>query len=59
MSTGAIEKMRSWEWLPTKAEPKSIWYRSAFFRIELLRKPQLENKRLEGNIFEDEEAATT
>jgi N4-bis(aminopropyl)spermidine synthase len=56
---GYIETMRSWEWLPTKAEPKSIWYRSAFFRIELLRKPQLENKRLEGNIFEDEEAATT
>jgi predicted methyltransferase len=45
--------------LPTKAKPKGVWYCSAFYRIELLRKPQLENRRLEGNIFEDEEAATT
>lgn len=56
---GYIETMRSWEWLPTKAVPKSVWYCSALYRIELLRKPKLENKRLEGNIFEDEEAATT
>ncbi|MGQ9463338.1 MAG: bis-aminopropyl spermidine synthase family protein [Candidatus Fervidibacter sp.] len=56
---GYIETMRAWEWLPTKAVPQSVWYCSALYRIELLRKPQLENKRLEGNIFEDEEAATT
>lgn len=56
---GYIETMRSWKWLPTKVVPKSVWYCSAFYRIELLRKPQLENRRLEGNIFEDEEAATT
>lgn len=56
---GYIETMRSWEWLPTKIVPKSVWYCSALYRIELLSKPRLENKRLEGDIFEDEEAATT
>ncbi len=56
---GYMETMRSWSWLPTKATPQRVWYYSAFHRIELLRQPQLENRRLEGNIFEDEEAATT
>lgn len=56
---GYIKEMRSWDWLPTKVVPQKVWYYSAFHRIELLRKPKLENKRLEGNIFEDEEAATT
>ncbi len=55
---GYIETMRSWDWLPTKVVPKQVWYCSALYRIELLRKPVLENRRLEGNIFEDEEAAT-
>lgn len=56
---GYMETMRSWTWLPTKVAPQQVWYYSAFYRIELLRQPQLENRRLEGNIFEDEEAATT
>ncbi len=56
---GYIEMMRSWDWLPTKVAPQKVWYCSAFYRIELIREPQVENKRLEGNIFEDEEAATT
>ncbi|MFN4178776.1 MAG: bis-aminopropyl spermidine synthase family protein [Armatimonadota bacterium] len=56
---GYIETMRSWDWLPTKVAPQKVWYCSAFYRIELIQEPQVENKRLEGNIFEDEEAATT
>ncbi|MCS7265890.1 MAG: bis-aminopropyl spermidine synthase family protein [Armatimonadetes bacterium] len=56
---GYIEEMRSWDWLPTKVVPKKVWYCSALFRIELLQKPKVENRRLEGDIFEDEEAATT
>jgi len=56
---GYIETMRSWAWLPTKVVPKKVWYCSALYRIELLSKPQIENRKLEGNIFEDEEAATT
>lgn len=56
---GYIETMRSWAWLPTKVVPKRVWYCSALYRIELLRPPSVENRRLEGNIFEDEEAATT
>jgi predicted methyltransferase len=56
---GYIETMRGWAWLPTKVVPQRVWYCSALYRIELLMKPHLENRRLEGNIFEDEEAATT
>ncbi len=56
---GYIETMRSWAWLPTKVVPQKVWYCSALYRIELLFKPKLENRRLEGNIFDDEEAATT
>ncbi len=56
---GYIETMRSWAWLPTKVVPQKVWYCSALYRIELISKPSLENRRLEGNIFEDEEAATT
>jgi len=56
---GYIETMRSWAWLPTKVVPQRVWYCSALYRIELLRPPSVENRRLEGNIFEDEEAATT
>lgn len=56
---GYMETMRSWAWLPTKVLPQRVWYCSALYRIELLRLPSVENRRLEGNIFEDEEAATT
>jgi len=53
-----MEKMRSWAWLPTKALPERIWYYSALYRLELLHRPRVENLRLTGNIFEDDEVAT-
>ncbi len=56
---GYIESMRSWEWLPTHRLPERPWYYSALHRIELLRTPALENAAVEGDIFTDEEAATT
>ncbi|SHK37297.1 bis-aminopropyl spermidine synthase family protein [Rhodothermus profundi] len=56
---GYIESMRSWKWLPTHRPPERSWYYSALHRIELLRTPALENTAVEGDIFSDEEAATT
>jgi|FaiFalDrversion3_1042247.scaffolds.fasta_scaffold00502_3 predicted methyltransferase len=54
-----VETMRAWQWLPVRTRPGHLWYFSALFRIELLRTPSVENLALEGNLFEDEEAATT
>lgn len=54
-----VQTMRSWQWLPTKATPTTPWYTSALYRIELLRVPEVSNEPLEGNIFDDEEVATT
>ncbi len=54
-----VETMRAWQWLPVRTRPSRVWYYSAFFRIELLRDPAVPNRALEGNLFEDEEAATT
>ena len=56
-----IETMRSWPRLPTRRLPgaREIWYRSALFRLEVVEGPRAENVRYEGDIFEDEEAATT
>ncbi len=54
-----IETMRSWPHLPVRRVPEEIWYRSALYRIELVEEPRVENIRYEGDIFEDEEAATT
>lgn len=56
---GYMETMRSWTWLPTKVIPKTIWYCSALCRIELFRNPRRRRDPVTGNIFEDEEAATT
>lgn len=56
---GYVESMRAWSWLPVRVRPDRPWYFSTLYRIELLRSPDVENGRLEGNIFEDEEAATT
>jgi predicted methyltransferase len=56
---GYMETMRSWTWLPTRAIPKRVWYCSAFCRIELLRNPKRRNDPVTGDIFDDEEAATT
>ncbi|MFA4044168.1 MAG: hypothetical protein HZRFUVUK_000951 [Candidatus Fervidibacterota bacterium] len=54
-----IEGMRSWQWLPIKVRPEGVWYKSALFRFEWLEPIEIPMVRYEGNIFEDEEAATT
>ncbi len=56
-----IETMRAWPHLPVKRVPGKFepWYRSALIRIELVEEPKVENVRYEGDIFTDEEAATT
>ncbi len=56
-----IETMRAWPHLPVKRVPGKleIWYRSALIRVELVEEPQVENVRYAGDIFTDEEAATT
>ncbi|MCS7254194.1 MAG: bis-aminopropyl spermidine synthase family protein [Armatimonadota bacterium] len=56
---GYIERMRSWCWLPVKVHPKGTWYKSSLYRIEWLEPIELPKVRYDGNIFEDEEAATT
>lgn len=56
-----IETMRAWPHLPVKRVPGKYepWYRSALIRIELLEEGEVENTRYPGDIFTDEEAATT
>lgn len=54
-----VETMRAWQWLPVRTRPAHLWYRSALFRIELLSPPKLANRPVRGQLFEDEEAATT
>ncbi|MCS7083158.1 MAG: bis-aminopropyl spermidine synthase family protein [Bacteroidetes bacterium] len=56
---GYMETMRSWAWLPVRVHPKGSWYQSAWYRIELLDPPELSNEPVFGDIFQDEEAATT
>lgn len=56
-----IETMRAWSYLPVRRVPGKFepWYRSALIRIELVEEPKVENVRYSGDIFTDEEAATT
>ncbi|MBC7221599.1 bis-aminopropyl spermidine synthase family protein [Candidatus Bipolaricaulota bacterium] len=56
-----IETMRAWPHLPVKRVPGKFepWYRSALIRIELVEEGKAENVRYSGDIFTDEEAATT
>lgn len=56
-----IETMRAWSYLPVKRVPGKYepWYRSALIRIELVEEARVENVRYSGDIFTDEEAATT
>ena len=56
-----IDHMRSWPHLPVHRLPgrEEIWYRSALIRIEVVEGPTIEERRYEGDIFADEEAATT
>ena len=54
-----VRETRGWAWLPDPRPPAHRWYRSAWYRFELLALPDVPNEALEGNIFDDEEAATT
>jgi len=56
-----IDHMRSWPHLPVHRIPgrDEIWYRSALIRVEVVKGPAIEERRYEGDIFADEEAATT
>lgn len=56
-----IETMRAWKNLPVKRVPgkSEVWYRSSLIRIELVEEAQVENTRYAGDVFTDEEAATT
>ncbi|MFH1609582.1 MAG: bis-aminopropyl spermidine synthase family protein [Candidatus Bipolaricaulota bacterium] len=56
-----VETMRAWEHLPVRRIPGRFepWYRSALVRIELVTEAKVNLERLEGNIFLDDEAATT
>ncbi len=56
-----FEKMVAWEKLPTRRVPgpQEAWYRSALIRLELLESPKYPQEELEGDMFDDAEAATT
>ncbi|MCR4391966.1 MAG: bis-aminopropyl spermidine synthase family protein [Candidatus Acetothermia bacterium] len=56
-----IDSMRAWDRLPVKRVPgrDEPWYRSALIRVELVEAARVENPRYTGDIFNDEEAATT
>lgn len=53
-----IETMSSWEYLPVKTVPERVWYRSAQYRLELLKEPGPDTEVYSGDIFFDEETAT-
>jgi len=55
---GYEREMKAWNYLPVKSEPKGIWYRSCWFRIERVEETHLENAPIEGEIVEDDEMAT-
>ena len=56
-----VEAMRGWEHLPVRRVPGRLepWYRSALVRIELVTEAKVELGCVPGNIFLDDEAATT
>lgn len=56
-----VETMRGWEHLPVRRVPGRLepWYRSALVRIELVMEAAVELGCVSGNIFLDDEAATT
>ncbi len=56
-----IDRMRSWTYLPVQRVPgkREIWYRSALIRVELVEPLAIAERRYQGDIFADEEAATT
>lgn len=61
LNWGYIEDMGGWKRLPTfisVSKPKGIWYRSSFYRVEVIRKAKYTNDPLLID-FEDVEAATT
>jgi len=56
-----VEQMRGWEHLPVRRTPGRLepWYRSALVRVELVTEAQVDLGLIEGDIFLDDEAATT
>lgn len=56
-----VETMRAWERLPVRRVPGGLepWYRSALLRIELVTEAEVDVGPVEGDIFVDDEAATT
>ncbi|QAA76853.1 MAG: hypothetical protein BIP78_1087 [Candidatus Bipolaricaulis sibiricus] len=56
-----VETMRGWEHLPVRRVPGRLepWYRSALVRVELVTEATVDLGTIDGNIFLDDEAATT
>ncbi len=56
-----FETMVAWDKLPTRRVPGAgeQWYRSALIRLELLEHPHCPQEELQGDMFDDAEAATT
>lgn len=56
-----FESMLAWAELPTHRVPEKneCWYRSALIRLELLVQPDLAQEDVDGELFNDAEAATT
>lgn len=53
------EDMRAWKMAPVKNPPGRNWYRSAMFRVELLRKGRIPNTDLtDSEIYKDWESST-
>ncbi|MGC9373079.1 MAG: bis-aminopropyl spermidine synthase family protein [Thermovirgaceae bacterium] len=53
------EDMRAWEMAPVKNPPGRNWYRSAMFRVELVRKGRIPNTDLtDSEIYNDRESST-
>lgn len=56
-----VETMRAWTHLPVRRVPGRLepWYRSALVRVELVTPATVDLGPVEGDIFVDNEAATT
>ena len=51
-------EMRGFRIAPVKVPPRTLWYRSALYRIEVV-KSERWNEEVRGNIYVDEETSTT
>lgn len=53
------EDMKAWEMAPVKKPPRSNWYRSAMFRVELVERHDIPNEDLtDCEIYNDRESST-